>query len=1100
MIFLGSRIKSKYLKTNLIFIFFLLLINQSFSQVRKPFVKNYNQKEYGIDCNVSNASVLESEDEIMYFGNYSKVLTYDGQNWDKINITPSSNYITSLVEGLDKRIYIGALNEFGYIDINTKGEKKYFSLSDSLPEEDKNFGVVWQSFLLDSSIIFFTQKQIYLFKGRKIETLKPLGEKGGSFHNAFVANRKLFVRQRGIGLLELIKGELVLLPDGEKFKDIGVFGVIYSNSKYTIVTQEQGLFEYSPSSKNAKFNILQSDDNQELVSSLIFGAKLLKDGNIALNTQMNGLLIVSPKAKILYEFNQKTGLLSNDIKGFFQDNYRNLWLATANGISFLNYASPVSFYNEKAGLYGSISKVLTYNNKLYVASSRGLFVQTTKNDNRFFKRINGIDLSITDLCKTPKGLLIGTKEGLYQIDSEGELKLITSIDAQKLSYLDSNNQLIAVGLKGFYIYQFNKKWTLEKHNIEIAADVITVNKVESSNDTTVVWIGTKAMGVYKVDVDKNANLKYEWYIGEEDGLDDGWAKGFVYNNTIYFSTFSGVKRYKTKQEIIKQTPVNFKNDIQKGAFENYYNFKVDSFASIQEMKQINDESYAIVDNQIMYSEKSDYFSNKRFKALLFHNYNTLYIENKSRLWIATNEGLIAFYNDYNRVIKPQIFFRQILIQNDSNIYAPINPLKTINLTYSENTLEFQYSSLYQQNSKKVEYSYFLDGADGKWSKWAKQSKIKYQNLHEGDYTFKLKARNVYNIESNIKSFSFTIQTPWFRTVWALFLYLLIFVLILIVIIRLYTARLKAKNAQLERIVEERTLEIVKQKDEIMEIHRELKDSINYAERIQLAVLPSKELIDNALEDHFILFKPKDVVSGDYYWAHRIKDTLIITVADCTGHGVPGAFMSMLGMSFLNQIVNDNSVLSAADILNELRKKVIFALKQKGISGEQKDGMDMSICVIDLKTNILQWSGANNPLYIVSKSELEIETSHTSVKIFEDKEIEIKGKKLYELKPDKMPVAHYLLMNDFQNNIINLSKGDRLYMFSDGYADQFGGKKGKKYKYKPFKRLILNNSNFEMSQQGLLLDKSIEEWKSEIDELTQKPYEQIDDICVIGIKI
>ncbi len=1100
MILSEFQINSKYLKNYLLLIFVLLYISQGFSQARKPFVENYNQKAYGVDCNSSNASVLESEDGIMYFGNYTKVISFDGVNWEKINITPSSNYITSLAEGFDNRIYIGALNEFGYIDINAKGEKSYFSISDSLKIEDKNFGAVWQTFKLDSSIIFFTQKQIYVFKNNKIKIIKPIGDNAGTFHNAFVSHQRLFVRQRNLGLLEYRNNQLILVSEGEKFKDIGVFGILYSKSEYIIVTQEKGLFIYSPKAKKYKINPIISTDNHELISSLIFGAKLLKDGNIALNTQMNGLLIISKNAKIIFEFNQKTGLLSNDIKSIYQDNYRNLWLATANGISFVNYASPVSFFNEESGLYGSVSDVLKYNNQLYVATSRGLFVQTTKSDNRFFKRIEDIDLSITDLCISPNGLLIGTKEGLFQINKKGKLNLVASIDARKLIYIYSNNQLLAAGLNGVYIYQHKNKWVQKKYNNEIAADITTLSCLADSSNNAVIWIGTKAMGVYKVQINKNSEINYEWFIGEEDGLDEGWTKGFIYNDNIYFSTFSGVKKYKTKEEIIKQTPANFKADIQKGSFENYYDFKVDSFASIQEMKQINDESYAIIDNKIMYSKNSDSLSCKPFKALLFHNYNNLFIENESRIWIGTKEGLIAFDNNYNREIKPSSYIRKILTLNDSNIYKGLDTIINFSLDYSKNTLEFIYSSLYQQNSQKLEYSYILEGADKYWSNWSEQNKVKYQNLHEGSYTFKLKAKNRYNIESNIRTYSFTIETPWFRTIWAMTFYILIFILIIIILVRLYTARLKAKNIHLEKIVEERTLEIVKQKDEIMEIHHELKDSINYAERIQLAVLPSKELIDDALEDHFILFKPKDVVSGDYYWAHRTNQTLIITVADCTGHGVPGAFMSMLGMSFLNQIVNDNRNLSAADILNELRKKVIFALKQKGISGEQKDGMDMSLCVIDLKTNKVQWSGANNPLYIISKSELNIESPQTTYKIFDDKKIEIEGKTLYELKPDKMPVAHYLVMNNFQNNVIYLSKGDQLYMFSDGYADQFGGIKGKKYKYKPFKRLILNNSDKGMPQQGKLLDNSIEEWKSGIDELTQKPYEQIDDICVIGIKI
>jgi serine phosphatase RsbU (regulator of sigma subunit) len=295
-------------------------------------------------------------------------------------------------------------------------------------------------------------------------------------------------------------------------------------------------------------------------------------------------------------------------------------------------------------------------------------------------------------------------------------------------------------------------------------------------------------------------------------------------------------------------------------------------------------------------------------------------------------------------------------------------------------------------------------------------------------------------------------------------------------------------------------EIEKQKNEITEIHKEVQDSINYAERIQKAVLPSRELINDAFSEHFILFKPKDVVSGDYYWAFKNDNFFVITVADCTGHGVPGAFMSMLGISFLNEIVKDTKILSASKILDELRQKIIFALKQKGIAGEQKDGMDMSLCVIDLDTNVLQWAGANNPLYIVSEYDITIMTEKTSYKVFEDDTLKVSQNKLFEIKPDKMPVAYYAKMDSFFNNVIQLRKTDQLYMFSDGYADQFGGPKGKKYKYKPFKRLILESCKKTMEEQKQILENSIEQWKAHVDESTKKTFEQIDDICIIGIKL
>jgi len=273
--------------------------------------------------------------------------------------------------------------------------------------------------------------------------------------------------------------------------------------------------------------------------------------------------------------------------------------------------------------------------------------------------------------------------------------------------------------------------------------------------------------------------------------------------------------------------------------------------------------------------------------------------------------------------------------------------------------------------------------------------------------------------------------------------------------------------------------VTKQKEVLEEMHKKITDSINYAKRIQDAVLPISEAARSIMDEHFILFKPKDIVSGDFYWATQIDNWLIVAVADCTGHGVPGAFMSMLGISFLNEIVRKKEITKTNEVLNELKKEIVNALQQKGVSGEQKDGMDIAIIAINKNTGQCQFSGANNPLYYVKKIQTNAENNEPS---FE----------LIEYKGDKMPVAIYERMNDFTNHEIKLEQGDMLYLFSDGYADQFGGENGKKFMYKRFKELILTNAHKTMEKQKEILENTIEKWIGN--------GEQTDDITVVGIKI
>jgi tetratricopeptide (TPR) repeat protein len=273
--------------------------------------------------------------------------------------------------------------------------------------------------------------------------------------------------------------------------------------------------------------------------------------------------------------------------------------------------------------------------------------------------------------------------------------------------------------------------------------------------------------------------------------------------------------------------------------------------------------------------------------------------------------------------------------------------------------------------------------------------------------------------------------------------------------------------QKEEIEAQRDL-VTEQKDQIELIHNEVSQSINYATRLQSAILPNLELIKDVISDHFVIYKPKDKVSGDFYWWAEVEDHLIITVADCTGHGVPGAFMSMLGISFLREIVVKEYMTNPGIILKRLRKEIIHVLKQKGTMGEQKDGMDMALVSIDKETLELEFAGANNPLYYIRNNEF------------------------FEIKGDKMPIAIHPIMDPFKVNNLKLEKGDCIYLFTDGLADQFGGLNSRKFMYKQFKQILLQNSYKPMSEQKEIIESAFVNWRGN--------NEQIDDVTVLGIKI
>ncbi|MCF8381034.1 MAG: SpoIIE family protein phosphatase [Bacteroidales bacterium] len=248
--------------------------------------------------------------------------------------------------------------------------------------------------------------------------------------------------------------------------------------------------------------------------------------------------------------------------------------------------------------------------------------------------------------------------------------------------------------------------------------------------------------------------------------------------------------------------------------------------------------------------------------------------------------------------------------------------------------------------------------------------------------------------------------------------------------------------------------------------KELAESIRYARNIQTALIPSLSDFQKILNDSFILNLPRDIVSGDFYWVSKVRERIVVVAADCTGHGVPGAFMSIMGINFLNQIVS-YCVPSSNKILNQLREYVMKALNQSGAEGEQKDGLDLSLVVIDLEKQHIEFSGANNPL------------------------VYFKSKKLHVIKGDRMPIGISGIQEEsFKKNIIPLRDVDSLYLFSDGYPDQFGGPKFKKLKYHGFREFLKQIHSFSMDKQREMLKENIEKWMGK--------EAQVDDILVIGV--
>ncbi len=280
----------------------------------------------------------------------------------------------------------------------------------------------------------------------------------------------------------------------------------------------------------------------------------------------------------------------------------------------------------------------------------------------------------------------------------------------------------------------------------------------------------------------------------------------------------------------------------------------------------------------------------------------------------------------------------------------------------------------------------------------------------------------------------------------------------------FNEELNQKNEKLEA----QKHKITTQKTEIEKAHKNMLSSISYAQLIQNAMLPTNELFNTHFSEYFILFKPRDIISGDFYWAKKVNNILIFAAADSTGHGVPGALLSMLGMSLLDEIVRNYQITTAGQVLDNLRYAIKTSLNQNDANDVNKDGMDIALCVINLETNELQYAGAYNPLYIIRNTEF------------------------IELKADRQPIAVHIEEKQFTNHTLNLQQNDILYLFSDGYSDQFNELTNKKFTTRRFKKVLTDIANNSLSKQKQILEQNLNQWLGNT--------KQIDDILVMGVKI
>ena len=1110
-----------------------------------PFIRNYATNEYGQEPN--NWAILQDKRGIMYFGNTGGVLTFDGVNWDIIQISNKSVVRSLAIDSLGT-IYVGAVGEFGYLKTNQTGELEYQSLLNLIPKNERDFADVWKTYATPEGIYFQTFEKIFKLKNNTVKIWKPTT----SYHLSFYVNNNFYVVEREQGLKILKSDKFYLIKDGDYFSSLRIYGMFpYLNKSILVACREKGLIVLDEKLENG-INELTTTSTNELINAQIYSGISLPDNTYCLSSLKNGVYFIDVKGNIITHLNKQNGLLDDDVKYVALDNQNDLWMAFGNGISRAEISSPLRFFGNAQGLNGSIEDINLFKNTLYVATSTGVYFLKEG----IFYPVKNLSSAAWTLETTVQNndsiLLVGCENGIYKIISD-HAELINEGFTYKLKQSKKYSNRIYTGLNdGFASIRFEKnKWINEGYIENIETDIRAISEDNKGN----LWLGTSIDGIIKVELKEkqsdgsdNKKIKIIHY-DTLSGLPNLY-KNIPYNiNGInYFATIDGLYEFDENKNKFSHSSflINDLKDNQVFIMAQRNNNEISIFKVISSVNYELGEAILRNGKYHWFTKPFNRISEKEIHAILP-------IEN-GITWYGGPDGLIRYdknknknfdvtYHSIIRAVKAgnKEVFNGNFFESDSTKFTVKQPESFVPvLNFSDNSMHFEYAAASYSNEKKNMYSIFLEGFDNGWSDWSTKFEKEYTNLKEGKYVFHVKAKNVYDNISSESTYAFEILPPWYRHTLAYVVYVILFFSVLFGFNAIRTRQLQQRQIKLQEKIDEATAEIKEQKHLIEEKHKEITDSINYAERIQRSFMATKKHLDehlnnknirdtealevsrdgvassssatnsivtsseaekstssdldfgqpdNNADNYFIFFKPKDVVSGDFYWSATLNNgNFALVTADSTGHGVPGAIMSLLNITSLEKAI-ENSI-APSEILNHTRNVIIDRLKKDGSEDGGKDGMDCSLCVYDFKNRKLVLSAANNPVWIVRHS-----VTLSEVEKFTDTGLDSARPKfeVIEIKPDKMPVGkHDRQDQSFTEKEIDLQPGDIIYTLTDGFPDQFGGEKGKKFMSKNLREHLLSISHLPMSEQRKNLEKTFNEWVGNL--------EQVDDVTVIGVKV
>ncbi|MCC6370272.1 MAG: SpoIIE family protein phosphatase [Bacteroidia bacterium] len=993
---------------------------------------NYTTEDGLADNNAS--AIFKDKNNIIWIGHENGGLTrFDGRTFKEIKskLLPKDKKIYSFFQDSKGSLWI-ATESKGAIRIlnpsNSKSDKfqtNVYSGEDGLSQyvlsvsEDKK-GNIW--FLTDIGI------KILDAGTRHFDFFKPQGMPVGQVSAMYRDHDGNFIIGTLNGSLTkynistatfetlLASEELLKLNSGN---GSNIIYTIFEDSKNNLWASvlNSGVVRYN---KGSKTSTLFNTANGLSVNKI----KCIcndDEGNIILGTSGEGLEIFSGEKFVSYT--KRNGLSDNQVWAICKDKKGNMWFGTNEGLTVHNPKETP----DKAYKAIGVSEGLPSNNvraivndkagNLWIGTWGGKVIKYDVDNSKMIvvPSLNDIVNNLVSclMIDSHNRLWIGTLEGIVVYDlGSGAIKTYRTIDGlsdNDVSCLfEQSNGDIWIGTKQKGVTVFNGQ-SFKKYNRENGFNYNSISSITEDSKKN-IWIGTESGGALVFNGKTFTNYK------TKNGLVSDFVTLIIADRagSVWLGTNKGLNKFVA----------------YKSAFASYLG--QDGFTGLETKPR------------------------------------AVYIDEENNIWFGTVNGAFKYTPKFDLPVTQEPLTHLLNIKVNLNDVALTDKL---NLSYQENSLTFDFFGISLSNPDGVTYKTKLEGYDNDWKSISKQTSEIYSNLPPGHYTYKLMACNGWGVcNSEPLSVSIVITPPFWKTWWFYLTVIVVFVTALFAFIKIRERSLILEKKILEEKVNERTAEVVEKNKELDAKNQDITASIRYAKRIQEAILPPDEFVKKNLPNTFILFKPKDIVSGDFYWMETKNDHVLFAAVDCTGHGVPGAFMSIVGHNLLDRIISEQEITEPAKILDELNKGLGETLRQNDLEDNTvKDGMDITLCSFHQKSGTMQYAGAFNPLWLIRNNEL------------------------IEFKADKFPIGNSTTAhrNSFANHSIELQKGDTFYIFSDGYCDQFGGPSGKKFKASNLKQVLLKSQHLNMQQQRDLLNETIENWRGTL--------EQVDDILVIGTR-